>query len=99
VAGSQERYEAGRDHIPCVIVQSIPSLHLRFSQRNENLPIEKFIPQFPVERLDVAVLPGAARFDENGLNTYSCQPFAYRLGSELGSIIGANMLRDPYLPY
>ncbi len=82
---------------PDLIIFPPPASNQYFSlsQRSENLPIDKFIPQFPVERLDVAVLLGAARFDEKGIDAYSCQPFAYCLGSELGPIIGANMLRDP----
>lgn len=31
------------------------------SQSGEDLPVEQFVPQFPVKRLYIAILPGAAR--------------------------------------
>lgn len=35
-----------------------------FLQRVEDLPVQQLIPQLPVERLDVPVLPRTARLDE-----------------------------------
>ena len=43
--------------------------HLRFHQRIEYLPIQQFIPQLPIERFNVSVLPGASRFDEQGCHS------------------------------
>lgn len=37
--------------------------HFGFRQRVEDLRAEEFVPQLPVERFDVPVLPQAARLD------------------------------------
>ena len=58
-----------------------------FGQRGEDLSIQQLIPQFTVERLNIAVLPWTAGFDEQRLNTNTNQPFTYRLRSKLGTII------------
>src|SRR5262249_24491927 len=51
-----------------------------------------------VEALDVPVLPGADSLDVGGLGTDSRDPFLYRLGDELRSVVGpdvsGNALQD-----
>jgi hypothetical protein len=76
-----------------VFLSPLGNQYLGFGQRREDLPVEQFVPQFAVERLDIAILPGAARFDEEGFDTQSGQPFAYLPGGELRTVIGANVLR------
>ena len=44
--------------------------HLGFVQRGEDLAVEKLVTQLAVEALVAAILPGASRFDEQGLNAY-----------------------------
>ena len=64
-------------------------------RRAENLPVEQFIPQFPIERFHIAVLPGVARLDEQRLHLQGREPQADELRRELRTVIGANMGGDP----
>jgi hypothetical protein len=52
-------------------------------ERVENPPVQQFVPQFPDERLDVSVLPQAARLDEQRPHAQSFQPVPDRSGAEL----------------
>jgi hypothetical protein len=54
---------------PDLVVVASPSLdqHFRLLQRVEGLGVEKLVPELAVEALVVAVLPGAAGLDEQGL--------------------------------
>ena len=51
---------------PDLVVRLPPILdkHLRFSQRVEDLTVEQFVPELPVEALVVPVLPRAAGLNE-----------------------------------
>jgi hypothetical protein len=69
-----------------VFLSPLGNQYLGFGQRREDLPVEQFVPQFAVERLDIAILPGAARFDEEGFDTQSGQPFAYSLAVNSGPL-------------
>jgi hypothetical protein len=55
------------------VVIDTPALdeHFRFQERVEDFSVEQFVSQLSVERLDIAVLPGAARFDEQRLDLNS----------------------------
>jgi len=55
-----------------------------FFQGKEDLAIEQLISELAIERLDVAVLPWAAGFDEQGLHPQSCEPSSQLVGNELG---------------
>ena len=48
----------------------------------EDLSIQDFVPELPVEACAVPGLPGAPRFDEEGSNAYSFEPVSYRVCSE-----------------
>ena len=56
-------------------------------QRAEDLPIQQFISYLPVERLNIAVLPRAAGFNEQRFDLQGGQPAAHALGSELSPIV------------
>src|SRR5580658_2385650 len=43
---------------------------LRFRQAVENLPIQQFIPQLPIEALNVSIFPRTARFNEQRFHAY-----------------------------
>jgi hypothetical protein len=47
-----------------------------FFQGEEDLALEQFVAQIAVERLDLAVFPGTAWFDEQGLHAQSVEPSA-----------------------
>ena len=51
---------------PLFVVFPAPACdqHLRFRECGEDLPVEALVTQFAVEGLDIAVLPGTARLDE-----------------------------------
>lgn len=59
----------------------------------ENSCLKRLVADLSLDNA-IAVLPGAAWFDEEGLDTHSCQLFAYRPGGELRAVVGANVLRD-----
>ena len=69
--------------------------HPGFNERGEDLAIEQFIPQLPVERFDVAVLPGAAGLYEEGPHAEPAQPEPYRLCRELGPVVRPYVPGDP----
>ncbi len=76
----------------CVVVPP-PLLDddLCFSQRIEDFPVEKFVPEACVEALDVAVLPGASRLNVGGLCSNHADPVAYGFSNKLRPIIGTNV--------
>src|SRR5215472_18014352 len=65
----------------------------RFLERIEQLAIEKLGPHLAVERFEVAVLPGRARLDVEGLDPERLQPAAQRRGNDLGPVIRPTVLR------
>ncbi len=76
----------------CVVVPP-PLLDddLCFSQRIEDFPVEKFVPEACVEALDVAVLLGASRLNVGGLYSNHADPVAYGFSNKLRPIIGTNV--------
>jgi hypothetical protein len=77
------------------VVLNAPSFdqHLRLPECVEDLSIKDFVSELPVEALAVSVLPGAARFDEEGSYACSFKPVAYCLGGEFRAVIRSDMLR------
>jgi hypothetical protein len=61
---------------------------LGLAESVEDFAVEQLVAQASVEALDVAVLPGAAPLDVGGLGTDNRDPFLYRLGDELRSVVG-----------
>ncbi len=64
-----------------------------FLQAVEDLTVEQFVAQFSVKGLAVAILPGTAGFDVQGLRSELCEPAAYDLGCHLCAVIGSDMFR------
>ena len=62
-----------RPHL-IIFLPPLGNQYLGFGQRRENIPVEQFVPQFAVERLDIAILPRTARFDEEGLHAKFIEP-------------------------
>jgi hypothetical protein len=60
---------------------------LRLGESVEDLAVEQFVPQPGIERLDEAVLPGAAGRDVGGLRANRADPTLYGLGDELGAVV------------
>ena len=56
-------------------------------QRVEDLAVQQLIPELSVERLGVAVLPGRARFDEEGLRADAAEPVPQSGCDELRPIV------------
>ena len=77
-----------------VFLPPVGNQYFGLGQRGENVPVEQFVPQFAVERLNVPILPGAARFNEERLHPQVIQPSPDLPGGELWAIIGANVLRN-----
>jgi hypothetical protein len=65
-----------------VIVVPPPGVgqHLRLRHTEKDLTVKQFISELTVKAFDVAVLPGTARFDKQGLHTQFCQPWSHRPG-------------------
>jgi hypothetical protein len=66
-------------------------------QAVEDFTIEQFIPQAGIEALDIAILPRAAGLDIEGGDAEPTEPFAHRMGDELGTVVGPDMLGWPML--
>ena len=60
---------------------------------DEQFPVEAFVPKLAVEAFVDAVLPGAARLDESGLDARTGQPFFEIAGDELTAVITAQVQR------
>ena len=71
------------DHDPCLL------------QRVEDLPIQAFLPQLPIEALAVPVLPRTARLDIQGTGSQSLEPVPQLPGNKLRPIVGTDILRNP----
>ena len=82
-----------------VVPDPLPDDHPQFLQSVEELPIEQLVTQRPIETLAVAVLPGAAWGDEQGLHLQPLQPLAQLRGNELRAVIGSDMFRDATLKH
>ncbi len=78
----------------CVVVPS-PAFDddFGFPKRVEDLAVEQFVSQARVEALDIAVLPGAARFDVGGFCTNCGDPLLHRFGHELRPVVGPDVPR------
>ena len=50
---------------------------LSFFQSVEDFPIQQFVSHPPIERFNISVFPGAARFDEQRLDLQIGQPYNY----------------------
>ncbi len=87
----------------CVIVPPPPFNHdLRFAQRIEQFSVEQLIPEFAIERFEIAVLPWnqGVRVLEI-IPLFSCPPFfpecllGYMPGSERREVKGGLTTRIP----
>lgn len=61
-------------------------------QVGEPVFVEALIPQAAVERLDIGILVGLARFDQPRLYTSFVRSRHHRLAAELLAVVGANHL-------
>src|SRR3954466_3051847 len=77
------------------VVVTTPALDddLRLAKAVEDLAIEQLAPAPCVDRLDVPVLPRAARSDVGGLGSDRRDPLLDGLGDELRALIGADVAR------
>jgi len=69
--------------------------HLGLVERRELLTCQQLVAELGVEALAVAVLPRAARLDEERLDADPAKPLAHVAGNELRPIVRANVLRRP----
>ena len=60
----------------------------------EDLPVEQLVTQLAVEALVVAVLPGTAGLDEQGLGPDLFEPGAHLARGHLRPVVRADMLGD-----
>lgn len=74
---------------PNLVVVASPTFNndLRLPQGVKDFSIEQFVPELAIEALVVAVLPGTAWLDEEGLHPKPLQPVPDRKGSELRTIV------------
>ena len=61
----------------------------------ELLPVQAFVPEAPVERLDEAVLPGTGRLDVDRLDLLLGQPPLEFFGDKLRTVVRADELGAP----
>ena len=61
--------------------------HPGFVHGREDLSIEQFVSELPVEAFDVSVLPGATTFDEERLDTQPGEPGSNSPGYELRPVV------------
>ncbi len=68
-----------------MIVVPSPSLDkdFRLIESIKDLPIEQFVSEFPIERLDITVLPRTSRGDIQGLDADLLQPLPDIISGEL----------------
>ncbi len=71
------------------VVLCTPALdnHLGLPESEEDLSIENFVSELPVEAFAVPVLPGTPRFDEEASHTCSFKPVPYCVCSEFRAVI------------
>lgn len=74
---------------PLLVVLPAPSLddHTGMCQAGEPVLVQTFLPEAAVERFDVGVLVGLARFDEEQLNTPGVGPVQRGSTAELFSVV------------
>jgi hypothetical protein len=63
--------------------------HSHLLQGVEEFPIQQLITKLAVKALDIHVLPGTARFNEQGLGPHLVDPFPDRLGGEFRPVVRA----------
>ncbi len=68
-------------------------------QAVEDLSVEQFIAQFPVEGFAVAILPGATGFDVKCLSPELCKPAAHDLCCHLCAVVRADVFRHASGPH
>src|ERR1035437_6611064 len=73
--------------------------HLRLLQRVEDLPVQAFIPQLPIEALAIAVLPWTDWFDVQRLRSHGRQPLPQLQCHKLRPIIGTYVLGHSVLQH
>jgi len=56
-------------------------------ERVEDLAVQKFVPELPVEAFAVAVLPRTGLLDERSLGTDGGDPVPNGLGDELRALV------------
>ncbi len=78
-----------------VVVTPIGDEHLRFEQRGEAFAVQEFVSQLAVKRFDVAVFPGGAGLDKQRLDLQPTQPVFDGPGTELRTIVRAEVLGRP----
>ena len=78
---------------PLFVVFSPPVLddNPSLEYAREHLPVQAFVPEFPVEALDVGVLSGTPRLNVDRPNAVSSHPPLYLHGDELGAVVAANV--------
>ena len=69
--------------------------HLRLGEAVENLAVEEFVAQRPVEALIIAILPWRSRCDVERLHVDLAEPFLHSVGDKLGAIIRPYVRRWP----
>ena len=92
------RRESRRGHIiqaavrPIVIVIHPPAIRniSQFTNTQKQLSIEQFISELAVERLDIAIFPGTAWGNIQGLYARFSQPFLNSTRYKLRSIVTAD---------
>lgn len=67
--------------------------NLCFLQGIEQLPVQKLIPHFAIERFHIAVFPGRAGFNGERLDVEVFEPPAQRLRDELRPVLRPDVLR------
>jgi hypothetical protein len=77
--------------VAIVVIPPAPDEDLSFFEGGEDLAVKEFVPEFAVKRLDVAVLPGAARFDKEGVDLQVFKPTLDSLSAELGTVVTTNV--------
>jgi hypothetical protein len=66
---------------------------LGLQERIEDLPIQELVAQLAIERFDVAVLPGTARFNVQRLHADPLQPITHCRRRELAAVVRAQIVR------
>jgi len=67
--------------------------YLSFLEGVEDLSIQQFVSEFPVEAFAVAVFPWATGLDVEGSHPCSFKPLTYRLGGEFRAVVRSDMFR------
>ena len=80
---------------PIVVIVHPPAVRniSQLIDTQEQFLLEQFVPESAVERLDIAIFPGAARGDVQDLHARPLQPFLHHLRDRLRPIITADIPR------